>query len=395
MFKGVFSKNFWLLCIGFLFFMTSFSIILPELNTFVTHLGGEHFKWITIVLFALTALLSRPFSGKLADLVGRKKIITIGIIFGIIAGLLYPLSPAAGTFSLLFYGLVRLLHGMSAGFMPTAATALVTDILPPDQRGVGMGIWGVFTSVGMGSGQFMASWIKANYGMNSLFMVGTICAVLTLIFLSFISETLPKEHQHQFSWKQLKLKWNDVIEPHVVPAALVMLLSCISSGLVFVITPDHCEFIGIDNKGIFFLYYTLSTILIRLVASSLSDYLGWRKTLILGFIFMFASMTVMFTAQSLNSFILGAVLFGISTGINSPTMFAWNAELSPEHRRGVGAGTLFIALESGIMLGAFSTQFSYHNTFESLGRSYLVGAFFALVAIGYLVYHLMKNPKSN
>ena len=56
-----------------LFFMTSFNLIIPELNDFITKLGAPDKKGLIITLFTISAAISRPFSGKIADLVGRKQ----------------------------------------------------------------------------------------------------------------------------------------------------------------------------------------------------------------------------------------------------------------------------------------------------------------------------------
>ena len=50
-------------------------MIIPELPAFLTSLGGEDYKGLIIALFTLTAGISRPFSGKLADTIGRVPII--------------------------------------------------------------------------------------------------------------------------------------------------------------------------------------------------------------------------------------------------------------------------------------------------------------------------------
>jgi MFS family permease len=134
-----YTSSFWLTCVSMLFFMTSFNLILPELNDFITNLGGENQKGLIISIFTISAAISRPFSGKLADYIGRKKVMYFGIIISVLVSLLYPLSH-----SVLFFLILRFLHGFSAGFMPTGATALVTDLLPSNKRGVGMGIWGTF-----------------------------------------------------------------------------------------------------------------------------------------------------------------------------------------------------------------------------------------------------------
>ena len=51
---------------SFLFFL-SFNLLLPELPDHLTRLGGGEYKGYIIALFTLTAGLSRPFTGKLAE----------------------------------------------------------------------------------------------------------------------------------------------------------------------------------------------------------------------------------------------------------------------------------------------------------------------------------------
>ena len=363
--------------------MISFNIILPELNSFITNLGGEDYKGLIFLLFAITAAISRPFSGKLADTIGRKKVMFIGVLISVIVTLFYPVTGLAS------FLLLRLMHGFSAGFLPTGATALVTDILPAHKRGVGMGIRGTFISVGMGSGQVVASWITINWGINALFLTGALFAVLTGLLIGFVSESLPQPQKFKFEF--LKIKWNDVLEPNVLPAAFVMFCSAISTGLVFVITPDISVFLDIDNKGWFFGFYMISTIVIRLFGSGISDKIGRRKTLVFGLSFMVASMSLIALSTTVMQYTIGAIVFGMSTGVSSPTLFAWTADLSSEDRRGVGAGTLFIALEVGIMVGSFSTMWTYDNTINSLPYVFFFGAFFSIVAIGFLLWHLSNR----
>ena len=93
-----YGKNFWFLSLSLFFFFTSFNLILPELNDFISSLGGADKKGLIITLFTISAAISRPFSGKLSDTIGRKKVIYIGIIFSLIISLMYPLC-----YSVLFF----------------------------------------------------------------------------------------------------------------------------------------------------------------------------------------------------------------------------------------------------------------------------------------------------
>ena len=93
-------------------------MIIPELPGYLESMGGAEYKGLIIALFTITAMISRPFSGKLADTVGRIPVIVFGSIVCFICSLLYPvLSFVAGVLW------IRLLHGFSTGFTPTGQTA--------------------------------------------------------------------------------------------------------------------------------------------------------------------------------------------------------------------------------------------------------------------------------
>lgn len=368
------------------FFMAGFNLILPELNQFITNLGGEERKGLIISLFSISALISRPFSGKLADTIGRKRVIYFGIACSVVVSLFYPLSH-----TVFFFLTLRFLHGFSAGFSPTGSTALLTDLLPQESRGRAMGIWGTFISLGIGVGQAIGSWICKEYGYDTLFMSSAICTLFSMLLVFNVKETL--KEKHKFQWKHLLVSGKDVFEPSVLPSAMVMFLTAFSSGIIFVVTPDISAFLGIDNKGFFFGIYVISTMIIRLFTSSLSDKIGRRKTMLIGCSILIVSMLLIATANSVNTYILAAIVFGLATGISSPTLFAWTADLSHVDRRGVGAGTMFIALEAGIIFGSASTVFTYNNTKESVFVAFATGAVLALVAVTYLIWHL-KTKKS-
>ena len=374
-----YGKNFWFLSLSLFFFFTSFNLILPKLNDFITSLGGADIKGLIITLFTISAAVSRPFSGKLSDTIGRKKVIYIGIIFSVIISLMYPFC-----YSVLFFLTLRFFHGFSAGFTPTGTTALLTDLIPANERGRAMGIAGAFISLGFGVGWYLGPDICMTFGMDALFIISGFTALISGVLLLKVEETL--KNPQKFDGSQLQVQWNDVIEPSVIPAAVVMVLTASCTGLIFVLTPDISKFLGIE-EGDFFLYYVLSTIFVRLFSSSLSDRIGRRETMLIGASLLFLSMILLSKVDSEKSFILAAIVFGLATGVSSPTLFAWTADLSHIKRRGVGAGTLFIALEAGIMLGSTSTIFTYNNTPESIQQVFLFGIIMSFLAILYLLWH--------
>ena len=376
--KSRYSRNFWIVCFAMFFFMTGFNLIMPELNNFITNLGGEKQKGLIILLFSVSAGLSRPFSGKIADIVGRKWVMYAGIICSFVICLSYSFVD-----SILFFLLLRFLHGFSAGFAPTGATALLTDVIPDNARGTAMGIWGTFISLGIGVGQSLGSWIYQLFGFDVLFMSAAFITCISFVMVSIAKESL--QVQQKMSLQHLKITWKDVFEPNVLPAALVMFLTAICSGIIFVVTPDISGMLHIENKGFFFGFYVISTIVIRLLTSSVSDRIGRPQTLIIGVSILITSMILIATVDSKVSYIVAAIVFGFATGMSSPTLFAWTADLSHKDRRGVGAGTMFLALEFGIIAGSVITLLVYDNSPTGVYRAFLIGACSALLALSFLI----------
>lgn len=382
--KSRYSRNFWIVCFAMFFFMTGFNLIMPELNNFITNLGGENKKGLIILLFSVSAAISRPFSGKIADVVGRKWVMYAGVICSFVICLCYSFVE-----SIAFFLALRFLHGFSAGFAPTGATALLTDVIPDKSRGNAMGIWGTFISLGIGVGQSLGSWIYQSFGFDTLFMSAAFITCISFVMVSIATETLSK--REKINVKHLRITWKDVFEPNVLPAAFVMFLTAICSGIIFVLTPDISGMLHIENKGFFFAFYVISTIVIRLLTSSVSDKIGRPQTLIIGVLILILSMVLIATVHTTNAYIFAAIVFGFATGISSPTLFAWTADLSHKDRRGVGAGTLFLALEFGIISGSVITLFVYDNGPAGIFRAFLIGAGAATVAVIVLIFQVRKS----
>ena len=85
-------------------------------------------------------------------------------------------------------------------------------------------------------------------------------------------------------------------------------------------------------------------------------------------------------------FIIAAILIGISTGINSPTIFAWNTDLANKDAMGRSMSSLFIGLEFGIILASLIGMKIYDNSSDNFNLVFLFGASTALAALLYLFF---------
>lgn len=381
---GYLGIQFWLLCLSSFLFFGSFNMLIPELPNYLTSLGGEDYKGLIIALFTLTAGLSRPFSGKLADTIGRVPVMVFGVIVCIITGLLYPILTSVAGFLFL-----RFMHGMSTGFKPTAISAFVADITPFQRRGEAMGMMGLFGSLGMASGPAIGSLIALHFSMETLFYCSSATALLSILVVAGIKETLP--NPQPFRLQLLKVSRQEIIEPAVIFPSIIMLLSVYSFGAVVTITPDLSQHLGIENKGLFFTFFTAASIAVRVFAGKASDRFGRVPIVIISLVLLSLAMLTMGLATNKGIFFLSAILFGAGVGMGNPTLFAWTIDLSKEHARGKAMATLYIALEAGIGTGAILSSLIYHNDPAMFQYAFWSGGVLCVAALLLMVYFRSKK----
>ncbi len=381
--QKTYNLQFWLLCFSSFLFFASFNMIIPELPAFLTKLGGEDYKGFIISLFTLTAGISRPFSGKLTDKIGRIPVMVIGASVCFALGFIYPLVTTIFGFFVL-----RLVHGFSTGFKPTGTVAYVADVVPIQKRGEAMGIAGVFGTTGMAMGPSLGGQITLMYSIEAMFYVSSALAILSILILVGMKETLEKPEKFRLS--HLKITRHDVYEPTALPPSIVMALTVFSFGIVLTVIPDFSVHLGIANKGHFFTVFTLSSLIVRILAGKISDKFGREPVLMIATLLYITALLTIGFASNVAMFFTGAVIYGFAVGMNSPTLFAWTADLSPDASRGKAMATTFIALELGIMMGAVLSGWVFDNNPANFPVTFGMGVFTALIAFSYLLIRKLR-----
>lgn len=376
--KPLYTKSFLVLCLSYALFGSSFNMIVPELPSFLTSLGGEDYKGFIISLFTLTAGFSRPISGKLADTIGRVPVIMFGTVVCIICSLCYPILSAIGGFMLL-----RLVHGFSTGFTPTAMTAYVADLVPAHRRGEAMGIVGVSLNVGSSIGPPVGSQLALTYSLNTMFMASSFVAVLSMLILTGIKETLP--NKESLKWRHLRLKKSEIIDRNSIIPAIICGFIYIGLGALVTIAPDQCEFLGLSNKGLFFTSFTVLSIMSRLVAGKISDMYGRTIVMTFAVFLMVGSYVLLAMSDSGISLLVATGCLGFSLGIAAPALFAWTIDRSNDLNRGKAMGTLYIGLEVAIGSGALLSAYVYSNTPANFKSVFLIMAAITSFAIIFLI----------
>jgi MFS family permease len=383
----IYNLQFSLLCMSSLLFSASFNMLIPELPAYLSSLGGAEYKGLIIALFTLTAGISRPFSGRLTDTVGRVPVMAVGSIVCFVCGLLYPvLSSVAG------FLFLRLMHGFSTGFKPTATAAYVADIAPKERWGEALGMHGLFFSTGMALGPAMGGFIAQHFSIDILFYVSSALALLSILIIMRMKETL-KDNQ-KFRPALLKINRRDIILKQAIPAALVNLLSCLSYGTMLTLIPDKSESLGIANKGTFFMVLTITSLVMRFLAGKASDRYGRVRVMRYGLIVLVIALTLTGMANSAITFLVAAAVYGVAQGIYSPSLNAWIIELSSPENRGKAVATSYMAMEAGIGLGAAIAGWYYADNLARIPAMFYFAAVVVVISIVYAYYWERSTTKA-
>lgn len=126
--------------------------------------------------------------GKLSDVVGRKKIFTIGATLFLISSLGAGLSTSFT--ALAFF---RALQGLGAALiMPSAISIVTHTFTDPQERSKAIGIFSSFAAIGSGSGLAVGGLISTYWGWHWVFLINVPILVVVLIASYFLLDKDPE-----------------------------------------------------------------------------------------------------------------------------------------------------------------------------------------------------------
>jgi len=138
---------------------------------------------ILLAVFSLPAiLLSIPF-GKVADRIGKRKILITGIM--IEAAGLYLFASAWAFYDLVLYALISAIGFALA--LP-ALDGLIVDKTRHHKVGELIGLWGAFIDLGYITGPLLAGILASMYGIRDTFAIMALILIISTVLVSLLEE---------------------------------------------------------------------------------------------------------------------------------------------------------------------------------------------------------------
>jgi EmrB/QacA subfamily drug resistance transporter len=127
--------------------------------------GVTSLSWVVTLYTILFAALLAP-AGRLADVIGRRRLFVAGVTTFTVSSLLAAIAP---TFGLLLAA--RAVQGVGAALMMPASLAFVLADTPPERRTAAIGMWSASASVAAAAGPALGGVLVDAFGWRVLFLI--------------------------------------------------------------------------------------------------------------------------------------------------------------------------------------------------------------------------------
>lgn len=348
--------------------------ILNELN------GTQGQAGLTMTMFMLSAIIVRPFSGKIIEVLGKRKTLLISELFFCLSSILYVFID-----SLTLLLLLRLFHGIWFSIVTTVLIAMANDIIPDRRKGAGIGYFAMSSNIAVVIGPFVALSSLQFVSYKQLFLAFAMAIVVAFLFAFTLKES------EKTIAKKSPFAWSDLFEKNAVPVAIVGGLTAFSYASIMTFISVFAETKNLfEYVSLFFVVFAIAMIAVRPFTGKLYDSKGPNSVIYPSFVFFAVGLFLLSTMDSVSVMFIAGALIGIGYGSIIPCFQTLAIQRSEKHRSGHATSTFFTIFDSGMALGAFilgiiSTEWGYTTLY------FLCGIIVALTIPVYWVFVSRKR----
>ena len=138
-------------------------------------IGVSELEWV-VNGYALTFAVLMLTGGKLADMLGRRRMFIVGLAIFTGASLACGLAGSAG-----FLIGARIVQGAGSALMNPATLSIITATFPPRQRGMAIGIWAGVSAMALAIGPLLGGILTQQISWGWIFFVNVPVGILAIL----------------------------------------------------------------------------------------------------------------------------------------------------------------------------------------------------------------------
>ena len=336
--------------------------ILPALAESEFHLVARSAILSFIVVFGLTKAVTNYAAGRLADRLGRKRILVAGWLVAVPVPFLLMWAPT-WTWVLVANALL----GVSQGLTWSTTVIMKIDLVGAKRRGLAMGLNEFSGYAALAASAWATGWIAARSGLRpDPFYLGVIFVaaglMLSLLFVRDTEGHVAREVVVSGSSDRAPLArqvfWRTSVgDRNLSSVCQAGLVNNLNDGMAWGLFPLVFAAAGMDLRQIGSLaaIYPATWGLAQLATGALSDRIGRKPLITSGMWVQSAGIGVIAVARSGWGFATGSVLLGLGTAMVYPTLLAAIGDVAPPAWRASAIGVYRLWRDLGYAVGALLT----------------------------------------
>jgi MFS family permease len=365
----LFTPRFFVMC-GFSFtvFVSAF-FLLPTTPLRVLSLGGSTLAaGLFLGLLTYASAASGPFTGAVADRLGRRRVLLCTSLVLTLFSLAYGVTRDYRV-----YLALAVVHGVVWSGLLAASAAYVSDLIPENRRAEGIGYWGLASVAAIAVAPNLGLWL---YDRGWAWVCGAAAALNVL--MAAIAYVLPEVRLRARS-----APGGGVLERRVFLASGTLFLYSLGYGGVTSFAALYAERSGVHPRGLYFTALGIVILLSRPLLAPLADRFGTHRVLVPCLLCISAGLALLAVGGSRPWLLASAVVFGLGFGTAYPAFVAHVLRHVAPSRRGAAFGSILAAFDTGIGTGSVATGWLIHR--YGFGTAFGAAAALALLAAPYFL----------
>lgn len=344
----IYSKDIILVLAASFFYMASPMLVTPLITGFSGSIGASAaLMGLVGGMMNLVSLFCRPLAGNLADRISKYKLSFIGAVFMTLACVGYIFAPNEAVVVI-----ARIINGFGFACCSVCMATWMSDMLPKDKIGSGMGFYGTMNALAMAVAPAIGVSAYQTLGYRASFVIALVFSVAIIAVIQFIGDKGEPEKEPVSTDEEQKRI--ELIDVKVIPIALIIMLFAIPYCATQSFLVTYTETRGLHIfVSLFFPAYAVVLIVLRLSLRNLFDKLPFQVFLLAGIISELMAILLLTLMNNNVIMILASCFLAGGYGVMSSVCQSTAILLAGKGKRGLANSTYYIGLDLGMTLGPF------------------------------------------
>ena len=365
-------------------FMSSNMLANPIVAGYAESLGASGMLMGVVAgSMSFISLFCRPIAGNLSDRTSKRTLVAAGTVLYFAAGLLYYF---AGSPIMLI--MARVINGVGFACCSVCLATWMSLLLPIRHMGAGMGLYGTMNALAMAVGPAFGIRAQKYIGYRLTFLSSLVLAAIMLIATLMVKnggQPVRKKQTSISATKKHRFSIRSILEPRVVPLSLTFMMFAIAyfANQSFIVSYVQSRHLPVSSD-LFFMFYAVALLVLRLGLRDLFDSKGfrfWLTVCSLGMLAMLACMTFLFNDWML---LLAAIFTAVGYGLMSSVTQAQAVVIAGRERSGIANSTYYAGIDLGMSVGPFVGGLVYGR----LSAVWFYPVFMLAMPVAWLIYLL-------